>query len=136
MATGPHKRKPIKTGKPVAKPTADEQLDNALNDDADRDPSIDRGVRVKVRALKTGYYDHVRRRGPIGDRPGDVFIAYSNELGSWMELVDDPTVPVKVTGAGAALKAQRQDAMVAKVAAKAGEAQPPAKGGTGSKSVI
>jgi hypothetical protein len=47
--------------------------------------------RIKVRATRTGYYDHARRR------EGDVFVAFEHEFSpAWMERVA-PGTPEKTT---------------------------------------
>jgi hypothetical protein len=74
---------PTRTAAPAAVPT----------------PTPARRVVLKVRAIRVGYYDHVRRR------EGDVFVIKDPKEFStiWMEPVK-PNVPEQVTSAPEALK--------------------------------
>lgn len=73
----------------------------------------DKGRRIRVRAVRTGYYEHVRRR------PGDVFTCFESEFSDaaveryqggptgWMERVGRD-LPESVTGSQAALDQEQK----------------------------
>jgi len=66
--------------------------------------------RIKVRALRTGYYDHARRR------EGDVFIVDECDLGTWMERVHSST-PESITTAQGAIDKAHDEVLAARAPA-------------------
>lgn len=70
----------------------------------------EKGKRIRVAAVRMGYYDHARRR------PGDVFDVYEADFSDrWMETVDGST-PIKITTPKQALKAHHDERLAGRVA--------------------
>lgn len=72
-------------------------------DPSARTRAVRKAELIKVRAIRMGYYDHVRRR------EGDVFVVDSSAFSAkWMERVDAHT-PERVTTAAQALQQQHDE---------------------------
>src|SRR5262245_41547384 len=69
-------------------------------------------TRIKVRAIRQGYYDHIRRH------EGDVFyIAKEQDFSAvWMEAVD-PRTPERVTTTAEALRRQHDEILAGRIPA-------------------
>lgn len=89
-------------------------------------------TRRKVRATRTGYYEHTIRN------VGDVFIqddAISPFSDKWMETVDDDE-PEKITGSNAIIQQEHDAIMRQKLNLGSGDTTDASTGSTGDKKVI